>query len=151
MPRNKGIGGNKSRKGKKNATYSINKNELVKKDEQQMYARVIKLLGSGRLNALCEDGETRMCKIRGKMMKKDFVKTDGIILISLREYENKKADVIHNYNDDEVRVLVSDGDINKEIISSESNILNKNNNKNYFEIEFNNSESDNDETNKKID
>ena len=147
MPRNKGIGGNKSRKGKKNATYSINKNELVKKDEQQMYARVIKLLGSGRLNALCEDGETRMCKIRGKMMKKDFVKNDGIILISLREYENKKADVIHNYNDDEVRVLVSDGDINKEIISSESNILNKNKNENYFEIEFNNSESDNDETN----
>ena len=144
MPRNKGIGGNKRRKGKKNATYSINKKDLVKKDEHQMYARVIKLLGSGRLNALCEDGETRMCKIRGKMMKKDFVKTDGIILISLREYENKKADVIHNYNDDEVRVLVSDGDINKEIISNESNILNnhKNNNESYFDVEFNNSGSE---------
>ena len=80
MPRNQGIGGNKRRKGKKNATFSINKNDLVKKDEYQMYARVTALLGNGRLNALCDDGEIRMCKIRGKMMKKDFIRNDGIIL-----------------------------------------------------------------------
>ena len=98
MPRNQGIGGNKRRKGKKNATFSINKSDLVKKDEDQMYARVIALLGSGRLNALCDDGEIRMCKIRGKMMKKDFIKTDGIILVSRREYEDKKADVIHTHS-----------------------------------------------------
>ena len=120
MPRNQGIGGNKRRKGKKNATFSINKSDLVKKDEDQMYARVIALLGSGRLNALCDDGEIRMCKIRGKMMKKDFIKTDGIILVSRREYEDKKADVIHKYNDEEVKILSNEDDFKKEILLKET-------------------------------
>jgi translation initiation factor 1A len=119
MPRNQGIGGNKRRKGKKNATYSINKNDLIKKDEDQMYARVIALLGNGRLNALCDDGETRMCKIRGKMMKKDFIKTDGIILVSRRDYQDNKADVIHKYNDEEVKVLSNEEDFKKEILLKE--------------------------------
>ena len=120
MPRNQGIGGNKRRKGKKNATYSINKSDLIKKDEDQMYARVIALLGNGRLNALCDDGETRMCKIRGKMMKKDFIKTDGIILVSRRDYQDDKADVIHKYNDEEVKLLSCEEDFKKEILLKES-------------------------------
>jgi translation initiation factor 1A len=137
MPRNQGIGGNKRRKGKKNATYSINKNELIKKDEEQMYARVIALLGNGRLNALCEDGVTRLCKIRGKMLKKDFIKTDGIILVSRREYEDRKADVIHKYNDDEVRLLSTENDFNKDILLKESRTeLGKPTTENENNIEF---------------
>ena len=116
MPRNQVIGGNKRRKGKKNSTYSINQKDLIKKDDDQMYARVVALLGNGRLNALCDDGETRLCKIRGKMMKKDFIKTDGIILVSRRDYEDKKADVIHKYNDDEVRMLTSENNFKKDIL-----------------------------------
>ena len=118
MPRNQVIGGNKRRKGKKNSTYSINKNDLIKKDDDQMYARVVALLGNGRLNALCDDGETRLCKIRGKMMKKDFIKTDGIILVSRRDYEDKKADVIHKYNDSEVRKLMKKGQLPNIVINA---------------------------------
>ena len=137
MTRHQGIGGNKSRKAKKNATYSINKNDLVKKDEDQMYARVIALLGNGRLNALCDDGETRLCKIRGKMMKKDFIKTDGIILVSKRDYEDRKADVIHKYNDEEVKVLSNEADFKKDILLKEYiNKLNSNKNEDSFVIEF---------------
>lgn len=138
MPRNQGIGGNKRRKGKKDATYSISKNDLIKKDEDQMYARVIALLGNGRLNALCDDGETRMCKIRGKMMKKDFIKTDGIILVSRRDYEDKKADVIHKYNHEEVKILSSDNNFKKELLLKENrNELNGNNQKDEIDFKFN--------------
>lgn len=34
------------------------------------YAQVIKMLGNGRLEATCFDGEKRLCHIRGKMRKK---------------------------------------------------------------------------------
>lgn len=34
------------------------------------YAQVIKMLGNGRLEALCFDGEKRLAHIRGKMRKK---------------------------------------------------------------------------------
>jgi translation initiation factor 1A len=137
MPRNQGIGGNKRRKGKKNATYSINKNDLVKKDEDQMYARVTALLGNGRLNALCDDGETRLCKIRGKMLKKDFIKNDGIILVSRRDYEDRKADVIHKYNDEEVKMLSTEDNFKKEILLKENREEVNNDPENIVDIEFN--------------
>lgn len=34
------------------------------------YAQVIKMLGNGRLEAMCFDGVKRLCHIRGKLRKK---------------------------------------------------------------------------------
>jgi translation initiation factor 1A len=39
------------------------------------YAQVVKMLGNGRLEAKCQDGETRLGQIRGQMRKK--VSSDG--------------------------------------------------------------------------
>lgn len=38
------------------------------------YAQVIKMLGNGRLEALCFDGVKRLCHIRGKLRKKVILK-----------------------------------------------------------------------------
>jgi len=34
------------------------------------YAQVTKMLGNGRLEAMCFDGTKRLCHIRGKLRKK---------------------------------------------------------------------------------
>lgn len=34
------------------------------------YAQVLKMLGNGRLEAMCFDGTKRLCHIRGKLRKK---------------------------------------------------------------------------------
>lgn len=34
------------------------------------YAQVVKMLGNGRLEAKCQDGETRLGQIRGQLRKK---------------------------------------------------------------------------------
>lgn len=34
------------------------------------YAQVLKMLGNGRIEAMCFDGEKRLAHIRGKMRKK---------------------------------------------------------------------------------
>lgn len=34
------------------------------------YAQVVKMLGNGRLEAMCFDGEKRLAHIRGKLRKK---------------------------------------------------------------------------------
>lgn len=38
------------------------------------YAQVIKMLGNGRLEAMCFDGVKRLCHIRGKLRKKVGIK-----------------------------------------------------------------------------
>jgi translation initiation factor 1A len=42
----------------------------VFKEDGQEYAQVTKMLGNGRLEAQCFDGEKRLAHIRGKMRKK---------------------------------------------------------------------------------
>ena len=39
------------------------------------YAQVLRMLGNGRLEAMCIDGIKRLCHIRGKMRKKVWVNT----------------------------------------------------------------------------
>ena len=55
------------------------------------------MLGNGRLEALCFDGEKRLAHIRGKLRKKVWINQGDIILLSLRDYQDEKGDVILKY------------------------------------------------------
>jgi translation initiation factor IF-1 len=83
------------------------------------------MLGNGRLEAQCFDGERRLAHIRGKMRKKVrfgtslqrgtpthvdgsgqvWINQGDIILLSLRDFQDDKADVIVKYTADEARNL----------------------------------------------
>ena len=97
--------------------------------DRSEYAQVIKMLGNGRLEAQCFDGEKRLAHIRGKMRKKVcyfvssisyatspnvqndanasarqvWINQGDIILLSLRDFQDDKADVIVKYTADEAR------------------------------------------------
>jgi translation initiation factor 1A len=75
------------------------------------YAQVVKMLGNGRLEAQCFDGEKRLAHIRGKMRKKVWINQGDIILLSLREFQDAKADVILKYSADEARNLKAYGEL----------------------------------------
>ena len=109
MPKNKGKGGKNRRRGK-NENEGM-KRELVFKEDGQEYAQVIKMLGNGRLEALCFDGVKRLCHIRGKLRKKVWINQSDIILLGLRDYQDQKADVILKYTPDEARSLKAYGEI----------------------------------------
>jgi len=109
MPKNKGKGGKNRRRGKNENENE--KRELIFKEDGQEYAQVIKMLGNGRLEAICFDGTSRLCHIRGKMRKKVWINTQDIILIGLRDYQDKKADVILKYTSDEARNLKTYGEL----------------------------------------
>ena len=52
-----------------------------------------------------------MCHIRGKMRKKVWVNQGDIVLLSLRDYQDDKADVISKYTADEARQLKKLGEL----------------------------------------
>ncbi|XP_073258890.1 eukaryotic translation initiation factor 1A, X-chromosomal-like isoform X1 [Porites lutea] len=109
MPKNKGKGGKNRRRGK-NENES-EKRELVFKEDGQEYGQVLKMLGNGRLEAMCFDGIKRLCHIRGKLRKKVWINQGDIILLGLRDYQDGKADVILRYNPDEARNLKAYGEL----------------------------------------
>ena len=104
----KGKGGKNKRRGPK---AEVPAGELILKEDGQEYAQVSRMLGSGRVEAQCFDGKTRLCHIRGKMRKKTWIAQGDIVLLGLREFEDTKADVIHKYSADEARRLKAMGQI----------------------------------------
>ena len=112
--------GGKNRRRGKNENED-DKRELVFREDGQEYAQVTKMLGNGRLEAQCFDGQKRLAHIRGKMRKKAsmyspvhvssfqrqnfqvWINQGDIVLLSLREFQDDKADVIVKYTADEAR------------------------------------------------
>ncbi|KAK3215106.1 hypothetical protein GRF29_19g2237229 [Pseudopithomyces chartarum] len=109
MPKNKGKGGKNRRRGKNENDNE--KRELTFKEEGQEYAQVLKMLGNGRLEAQCFDGTRRLGHIRGKLRKKVWINQGDIILLSLRDYQDEKGDVILKYSADEARSLKAYGEL----------------------------------------
>jgi translation initiation factor 1A len=105
MPKNKGKGGKNRRRGKNENEGT--KRELVYKTEGQAYGQATRMLGGGRLEVYCFDGQTRLAHIRGKMRKKVWINQGDIVLLSLRSFQDDKCDVILKYTPDEARALKS--------------------------------------------
>lgn len=102
-------GGRNRRRGKNEN--DDDKRELVFREDGQEYAQVTKMLGNGRLEAQCFDGEKRLAHIRGKMRKKVWINQGDIVLLSLRDFQDDKADVIVKYTADEARNLKAYGEL----------------------------------------
>ncbi|KAJ2684247.1 Eukaryotic translation initiation factor 1A, X-chromosomal [Coemansia spiralis] len=110
MPKNKGKGGKNYRRGK-NDLSKTDKRELLFKDESQEYAQVTKVLGNGRMEVLCVDDVKRLAHIRGSMRKKVWINLGDYVLVSLREYQDGKCDIILKYTDEEVANLRQAGQL----------------------------------------
>ena len=96
----KNSGGKNFKKQKKVAGQK--ENELVFKEDQQSYARIIKILGDGRFDCECFESQRNLIGIiRGSMRKKVWLGLGDIVLISFRNFDDSKCDIIHKYNIDE--------------------------------------------------
>ena len=82
---------------------------LLLKGEGEEYAHIMSLMGDRRMQAMCCDGKSRVCIVRGKMKKRVWVCVGDVVLISLRSFEDVKADIIHKYSGDHVRKLRANG------------------------------------------
>jgi translation initiation factor 1A len=115
-------GGKKGKKGKKIKDNNEVERELVFKDieEYQEYAQVTKLLGNCRCTVSCIDGAEKLAHIRGNMTKKQWIKSGDIVLVSIREFEQNKCDIIYLYNLKEARKLKTMGELPSNIKINEN-------------------------------
>jgi len=105
MPNTKG--GKKHKRNKKQNDY-IEKT-LRLKEEGQEYAQITKCLGNCRFTVMCFDGKERMATMCGGMRKRRFVNQNDIVLVSLRDWQDEKCDIIDNYDDNLTKKLKSKG------------------------------------------
>ena len=122
MPNNKKSKSNSSRRAG-----AVAKRELNLKEDggEQVYAQITKVLGHCRLEAYCFDGSTRQCLIRGSLRRRPRSRMGlgDIILVSLRDYQDSKCDVIYKYNADEARQLKGMGQLPESAKVNQSDMM----------------------------
>lgn len=109
MPKPKSKNGGKKKRRGKNVMQEKRKLEFA--EDGQVYVRVLKMLGDGRLEGKCSDGQTRICHIRGKFRKRVWINAEDLVLADIRSYQPDKADVVYKYDADEDRTLSSYGEL----------------------------------------
>lgn len=112
-------GGKKFKKKKVDGDDNHDLKNVIFKEVDQEYAQVTALLGNCRLRLNCIDGKTRMGKIRGAIRKKSWISMNDVVLVSLREFEDDKCDVLHLYKAPEVIYLQKLGEIPTSIKTSD--------------------------------
>ena len=86
------------------------KRELITKTHLEEYAKISKLLGNKRVTAIFPDQKKILARIPGRF-KRCRMMPDDIVLVSYREFEDNKYDIIHKYNIDEVTKLFKQDEI----------------------------------------
>eukprot|EP01047_Picozoa_sp_COSAG01_P056219 COSAG01_NODE_6349_length_3720_cov_32.132836_5_plen_186_part_00 len=117
-----GKGGKSRRRGKNEGE---EKRELTFKEDGQEYAQVVRMLGNGRLEAMCFDGKTRLGHIRGKMRKKIWINQGDFVLCGLRDFQDEKCDIIAKYSMDEARNLKAYGELPEGVKINEDETFNE--------------------------
>lgn len=116
--KNKG-GGNKSKKqGRKNYKKKTLSLDDLTKDVGQEYAFVQDKFGDGRFNVMCYDKVTRRATVRGSIRNSCRIQKGSLILVSLREFEEMKCDILYEYLPDDIEKLLSHNIIPESFIKS---------------------------------
>jgi translation initiation factor 1A len=73
--------------------------KIQEAEADQMYGRVIKILGNLNMSVYCNDNYTRICKVCGAMRKRVWVNVGDLVIISLRDLDSKIEKVKQSSND----------------------------------------------------
>jgi len=71
---------------------------------------VDKNFGYTRMQVVCQDGHRRICRVRGKMKKRNWVRVGDVVLISPWDFEyEQKGDIIFRYTQNQASWLREQG------------------------------------------
>ena len=70
----------------------------------------IKMLGNGRLMVKCQDGHIRLCRIRGKMKRRVWIRIGDVVLVSPWDFQSDtRGDIFYRYRRNQVDWLRKKG------------------------------------------
>ncbi len=70
---------------------------LPNRKVNEMFAIADQILGGRRVRAVCEDGESRLARIPGKMRRRQWVREGDLIVVQPWDFQDEKANVCMRY------------------------------------------------------
>ena len=114
---------------------------LIEAESDQMYGRVVRILGDRNMRVYCNDNVSRICRVCGAMRKRVYVNIGDVVLVSIRdlanttekeredktfksigikekslsEREQERGDIIHKYQQEDLSKLKKVKGINEKL------------------------------------
>ncbi len=80
--------------------------ELVYPGPGEVLGVVTKLLGFDRIQVKCQDGHERLCRIRGKMKRRVWIREGDIVIVSPWDFQTEtRGDVTWRYTHSQADTL----------------------------------------------
>ena len=83
--------------GKRKVLSEANLKELVMPQAGEVLGKAIKMTGGDQVIVKCVDGETRQCRIRGKLKRRMWIREGDVVLVAPWDFDNSKADILWRY------------------------------------------------------
>ena len=92
--------------GKKKVLSEQELNTLVLPSPNDVLGVAVKLLGYDRILVKCQDGRERLCRIRGKMKRRVWIREGDIVLVSPWDFQgDKRGDLFWRYTKSQAEQL----------------------------------------------
>jgi translation initiation factor 1A len=96
--------------GKKKVLSEEELNEMVLPTANDVLGVAVKLLGFDRILVKCQDGHERLCRIRGKMKRRVWIREGDIVLVSPWDFQSdKRGDIFWRYKRSQAELLRKKG------------------------------------------
>jgi translation initiation factor 1A len=70
---------------------------LPRRNKGEIFAIAEQLLGASRIRVMCEDGRSRMGRIRGKHRKRMWIREGDLLIVQPWDFQDEKADIRWRY------------------------------------------------------
>ena len=141
MVKNKGGNKTKGKSRKIFRTRELGIKDLKKVDNQE-YAHILSVFGDGRYELMCYDKKKRLGILRGRLKRTSRIIKGDLVLVSLREFQDDKCDILAKYSQTDIDKLIKETEVYYSFVKSGELIQNLTN-------VFNSSESEDEVGNEK--
>ncbi len=84
--------------GRRKITSEGSLDNMILPSKSDVLGVAVKLLGADRIMVKCQDGKERLCRIRGKLKRRVWIRDGDIVLVSLWDFQSDaRGDICWRY------------------------------------------------------
>ena len=84
--------------GKHKVTNESSLDSMVLPSKNDVLGIAVKMLGADRIMVKCQDGKERLCRIRGKLKRRVWIRDGDIVLVSPWDFQTEaRGDIFWRY------------------------------------------------------
>ncbi len=84
--------------GKRKITNEGSLDNMILPSENDVLGIAIKMLGGDRILVKCQDGTERLCRVRGKLKRRVWIRDGDIVLVSPWDFQSEsRGDIFWRY------------------------------------------------------